>query len=148
MESINFFLPTWMFCMFLLCLVCHMPCFIYLLFDKNLNESAGACQGIIFNSSLLHREKEKMCVCLLSPLLNTASSSPSTWLYPLLFKKPWIVFFVFCISFPRYFTSYVMLYPFVLVSWIMICSVLLLAFFNIFVLLYFACIWMYFASTF
>ncbi|MBA0583734.1 hypothetical protein Gorai_014579 [Gossypium raimondii] len=30
-------------------------------------------KGIISNGSLVHREKENMCVCLLSPFLNTAS---------------------------------------------------------------------------
>ncbi|KAL3650543.1 hypothetical protein CASFOL_006946 [Castilleja foliolosa] len=31
-------------------------------FDKSVNESAGTCQGNTFNGSLLHREKERMCV--------------------------------------------------------------------------------------
>lgn len=48
-----------------------------LLFDVNVNESAGPCQGNIFDGSLVHREKEHMCVCLLSPFLNTTSLFPS-----------------------------------------------------------------------
>lgn len=48
-----------------------------LLFDMNVNESAGPCQGNIFDGSLVHREKEHMCVCLLSPFLNTTSLFPS-----------------------------------------------------------------------
>lgn len=73
-----------MLSMIFLCLGCSMSCFVKLLFDKSLNGSAGTCQGNIFNGSLLHREKERICVCLLSPCLNTGSFFPSSssWFYP------------------------------------------------------------------
>ncbi|XP_021643313.2 polypyrimidine tract-binding protein homolog 2 isoform X2 [Hevea brasiliensis] len=43
----------------------------------NVNGSAGPCQRNIFDGSLMHWEKEHMCVCLLSPFLNTASFFPT-----------------------------------------------------------------------
>ena len=46
------------------------------LFDMNVNGSAGPCEGYIFDGSLVHRGKERMRVCLLSPSLNTASFFP------------------------------------------------------------------------
>jgi hypothetical protein len=48
-----------------------------LLFDIYVNGSAGPFQGNIFDGSLMHREKERMCVCLLSPFLNTGSFFPT-----------------------------------------------------------------------
>lgn len=63
---------------------CRLSCFGNLLFDTNVNESAGPCQGNIFDGSLMHREKERLCVCLLSPSLNTASFFPTLPSYSLL----------------------------------------------------------------
>lgn len=56
---------------------CSLGCFIRHLFDMNVNESAGPCHGNIFDGSLMHWEKGHMCVCLLSPFLNTASFFPT-----------------------------------------------------------------------
>lgn len=45
--------------------------------DIYVNGSAGPFQGNILDGSLVHLEKERMCVCLLSPLLKTASFFPT-----------------------------------------------------------------------
>lgn len=56
-------------------------------FNMKLNGSAGQCPGYIFNGSLLHREKERMRVCLLSLFLNSSSFFPSPHLTFLTFLE-------------------------------------------------------------